>query len=66
MEAHVGTIDIGRRKGREPRPRRLTQLRERIRQRRLQRAERAHSMRTNGTRSIAGSEHAHLLRQRRF
>jgi hypothetical protein len=68
MEAHAGTISIGARNGRKPRQRRLAQLRERIRQRRIQRAERAHSIRTNGTnpRSIPGSEHAHLLRQRRF
>jgi hypothetical protein len=66
MEAHMGSISIGARKGR--RPRRLPQLRQRIRQRRLQRAERAYSMGTNGTeaRSIPGSEHAHLLRQKRF
>jgi hypothetical protein len=64
----MGTISIGARRQRKARPHRLTQLRERIRQRRLQRAERANSMRMSGTRarSIPGSEHAHLLRQKRY
>jgi hypothetical protein len=66
MEAHMGTISIGARREHRQRPHRLTQLRERIRQRRLQRAERAYSMRMNGirARSIPGSEHTHLLRQK--
>jgi hypothetical protein len=68
MEAHVGTIGIGARKELKPRPHRLAQFRERMRQRRLRRAERAYSMRTSGISapSVPGSEHAHLLRQRRF
>jgi hypothetical protein len=68
MEAHAGTISIGARKERDRRPRPLAQLRERMRQRRLQRAERAYSMRTNGSgaRSIPGSEHAHLVRRKGF
>jgi hypothetical protein len=68
MEAHVGTIGIGARKELKPRPHRLAQLRDRMRQRRVQRAERAYSMRMNGisASSLPGSEHAHLLRQRRF
>jgi hypothetical protein len=63
MEAHVGTISIGARKRREARPSRPTQLRKRLRERRLQRAERAYSMRTSGKRasSVPGSEHAHVL-----
>jgi hypothetical protein len=68
MEAHVGTIGIGAREERKPRPHRFAQFRERLRHRRLQRAERAYSMRMNGInpRSIPGSEHAHLLGQKRF
>ena len=68
MEAHAGSISIGRGKGRAPRPHRLAQLRERIRHRRLQRAERAYSMRMSGIkpRSIPGSEHTHVLRHRGF
>jgi hypothetical protein len=63
MEAHAGTISIGARKGRGPRPSRLTQLRERLRQRRLRRAERAYSMQVSGGNapSVPGSEHSHLL-----
>jgi hypothetical protein len=66
MEAHAGSISIGTRTRRERRPRRLAQLRERMRQRRLQRAEHAYSIRMNGTSasSIPGSEHTHLLRQK--
>jgi hypothetical protein len=68
MEAHAGTIRIGTQRARKPRQLRLAQLRERMRQRRLQRAERAYSMRLNGisARSIPGSEHTHLLRQKGF
>jgi hypothetical protein len=68
MEAHAGTIRIGTQKRRKPRQLRLAQLRERMRQSRLQRAERAYSMRMNGisSRSIPGSEHTHLLRQKGF
>ena len=68
MEAHAGTITIGTRNRRGARQRRLGQLRERIRQRRLQRAERAYSLRRNeiSARSVPGSEHTHLLRQKGF
>jgi hypothetical protein len=64
MAAHAGSISIGTRKRRETRPHRLGGLGQRLRQRRLRRAERAYSMRTHGTgpRSIPGSEHAHVLR----
>jgi hypothetical protein len=67
MEAHAGSIGIGIRKRRKPRPSRLAQLRARIRQRRLLRAERAYSMRMNGigAPSIPGSEHTHLLQHRK-
>jgi hypothetical protein len=63
MEAHMGTISIGARKGRGPRRHVLTQLRGRLRQRRLQRMERAYSMRVSGGNapSVPGSEHSHLL-----
>lgn len=66
MEAHAGTIIIGTQV--RPRRRRLAELRETIRRRRLARAERAYSLRMSGTsaRSIQGSEHTHLLRQRGF
>jgi hypothetical protein len=68
MEAHAGTIRIGTHQRRKPRQPRLAQVRERMRQRRLQRAERAYSMRLNGisARTIPGSEHTHLLRQKGF
>ncbi len=68
MEAHAGTISIGTQRTRKPRQPRVAQLRARMRQRRLQRAERAYSMRMNGisSRSIPGSEHAHLLRHKGF
>jgi hypothetical protein len=61
MEAHAGTITIGTTR---PRRRRLAELRETIRRRRLDRAARAHSIRVNGakTYSIQGSEHSHVLR----
>jgi len=51
-----------------PRRRRLTELREAIRRRRLDRAERAYSLRASGISapSVPGSEHTHLLRQRGF
>jgi hypothetical protein len=67
MEAHGGSIGIGIRKPSKPRSPRLAKLRARIRQRRLQRAERAYSMRRNGISapSIPGSEHTHLLQHRK-
>jgi hypothetical protein len=68
MEAHAGTITIGARRTTKPRRRRLVLLRERMRRRRLDRAERAYSMRASGISapSVPGSEHTHLLRQRGF
>jgi hypothetical protein len=67
MEAHAGTITIGTQKRRKPRAHRLAQFRARMRERRVQRAERAYSIRTSGIRapSIPGSEHSHLLRRHR-
>ena len=65
MEAHAGTIGIGR----QTKPlRRLALLRQSVRRRRLDRAARAHSLRMSGisSSSIPGSEHTHLLRQRGF
>jgi hypothetical protein len=66
MEVHAGTISVGAGRIIKPR-RRLLQLREGLRRRRAQRAERAYSLRMNGTsaRSIAGSEHAHLIHRPR-
>jgi hypothetical protein len=48
--------------------RRLLQVRERIRRHRVERAQRAHNLRTNGlgAPSIPGSEHTHLLPRRSF
>jgi hypothetical protein len=45
----------------------LTQLRESLRQRREERARRAHTMRMNGSQAsfVPGSEHTHVLRRRR-
>jgi hypothetical protein len=64
MEAHAGTITIG---AVRPRRRRLAEALTAIRRRRITRAERAHSLRANGTvpYSVPGSEHAHLLRRPR-
>jgi hypothetical protein len=68
MEAHTGTIGISTGRRSRPRRRRLAAILETIRRRRLERAARVHSLRTNGAgvRSIPGSEHTHLLRQRGF
>ena len=46
----------------------LIQFRERIRHHRIERARRAHILRTNGAGapSIPGSEHTHLLQRRSF
>lgn len=67
MEAHTGAIPIGTGQAVKPRRHLMSELREGIRQRRSQRAERAHSLRTNGAgpSSIPGSEHAHLLKRPR-
>ena len=47
---------------------RLVAIRRGLRQRRLDRAARAHSLRISGLRSpsVPGSEHTHLLRSRGF
>jgi hypothetical protein len=68
MEAHTGTIGIGTAGRTRPWRQRLAQLRAALRRRRIDRAARAHSLRVNGAggRSIPGSEHTHLLRQRGF
>ena len=65
MEAHAGTITIGRTA--RPRSRRLAELMASIRRRRIQQAERAYSLRANGAaiRSLSGSEHTHLIRRPR-
>jgi len=66
MEAHAGTISIGTGRRIKTR-RRLSQLREGIRRRRAERAERAYSLRMNGTTgpSVPGSEHTHLINRPR-
>ena len=67
MEAHAGTITIGTGQAVRPRRRRLAEIMAAVRQRRIARAERAHSLRANGKvpYSVPGSEHAHLLRRPR-
>jgi hypothetical protein len=67
MEAHAGTIVVGRGPTRSRR-RRIAGLRERLRQRRIDRAARAHSLRVNGARApfVPGSEHTHMLRTKGF
>jgi hypothetical protein len=67
MEAHAGSITIGTTATR-PRRRRFAELRLRIRQRRLERAARAHSLRVSGARApfVPGSEHTHMLRTKGF
>jgi hypothetical protein len=63
MEAHAGTIGTRTR----PRERRgagwLTSFRAHVRQRRRQRARRAHALRAGGARApyVPGSEHTHML-----
>jgi hypothetical protein len=65
MEAHAGTIVIGTTR---PRRRRLTELRQTIRRKRLDRAQRAYSLRVSGARTpfVPGSEHTHMLRTKGF
>jgi hypothetical protein len=65
---HAGTIGIRTRPAPRERSGWLTILRARLRDRRRDRAARAHSLRMSGgdVRSIPGSEHTHLLRQRGF
>jgi hypothetical protein len=64
MEPHAGTIAITTGQTGRPRRRRLAELAAAIRTRRIERAERAYSLRANGARvqSVAGSEHTHLMR----
>jgi hypothetical protein len=63
MEAHAGTIGIRTGNTRKPQVSRLSLVREGIRQRRHERARRAHALRMNGARAsfIPGSEHTHML-----
>jgi hypothetical protein len=65
---HAGTIGIRTRPATRQRSGWLANLRARLRDRRRDRAARAHSLRTSGSDlpSIPGSEHTHLLRQRGF
>jgi hypothetical protein len=78
MEAHAGIITSTQRvapaehprtiTATRPRRRRLAELRLRIRQRRLDRAARAYSLRVSGARApfVSGSEHTHMLRTKGF
>jgi hypothetical protein len=64
MEAHTGTIGIRTGYRVKPRrPSRIAAIREGIRQRRAERARRAHALRVDGARAsyIPGSEHTHIL-----
>ena len=65
---HAGTIGIRTRPATKQRSGWLTNLRARLRDRRRDRAARAHSLRMSGDdlRPIPGSEHTHLLRHRGF
>jgi hypothetical protein len=65
---HAGTIGIRTRSATTQRSGWLTTFRARLRDRRRDRAARAHSLRMSGdnVRSIPGSEHTHLLRHRGF
>ena len=65
---HAGTIGIRTRPATRQRSGWLTTFRARLRDRRRDRAARAHSLRMSGgdMRSIPGSEHTHLLRHRGF
>ena len=67
MEAHAGTITIGTGRAVKPRRRFFAELRASIRAQRAVRAQRAYSLRANGTRtdSIPGSEHVHLIQRSR-
>ena len=64
----AGTIGIRTRPAARQRSGWLTTFRARLRDRRRDRAARAHSLRMSGgdMRSIPGSEHTHLLRHRGF
>ena len=63
MEAHAGTIGIRTRRRRWHSASRLTSLRANVRDRRLQRARRAHALRASGASApyVPGSEHTHML-----
>ena len=65
---HAGAIGIRTRTAHRERAVWLTNLRARLRDRRRDRAARAHSLRMSGgdLRSVPGSEHTHVLRQRGF
>jgi hypothetical protein len=67
MEAHAGSITIGTRRAAQPRRRALSRLREAIRRRKAEGAERAYATRMNGERRdwVPGSEHTHLLNRPR-
>jgi hypothetical protein len=69
MEGHAGTIGIRRRHGVRRRRRRLVHLQQALRQRRRERARRAHALRVSSAHApyVPGSEHTHMLpRQRGF
>jgi len=67
MGAHAGTIGIRTGQGAERPRRRLAQIRDAVRQRRRERARRAHTLRASGARAsyVPGSEHSHLLQRPR-
>ncbi|HSD23825.1 MAG TPA: hypothetical protein VLB79_05790 [Solirubrobacterales bacterium] len=63
MEMHAGTIGITTRPRKWRRIGWLTAFRERARERRRQRARRAHALRASGPRApyVPGSEHTHVF-----
>jgi len=67
MEAHAGSITIRAGRATRPRRRRFADLVTAIRAARLERARRAHSLRTRGRQaySVPGSEHTHLIHRPR-
>lgn len=67
MEAHAGTIGIRTGYARRPRASRLAQIRQAIRDRRQERAQRAYALRMSAQQVsfVPGSEHTHLMRRPR-
>lgn len=67
MEALTGALTFPREWAQRPRRSRLAEIRNAIRRRRVEQADRAYSLRASSTRmhSVPGSEHSHLIRRPR-
>jgi hypothetical protein len=66
MEAHTGAVTFPREWAQRPRRSRLAEIRNAIRRKRAERAERAYSLRQSvRVYSVPGSEHSHLVRRPR-